>query len=357
MFHRIVKRQAMVYFFILLFLLFQMEIFGNELVGESVKVPSTSSSLAKRSNDVFRVQNVTGNYLNSLNKLLAVSESRGGLILNPEIIPSIGIKIKTQMAPGLQVSPNLLNALLEILSARGYQSNQIFIADRDLNTLIEAGFHLPGSGVSKYKNCNLFSSRDSQYYHDDWFHDSPMPPTLHDRTRFFIDFPQDRNRRLQEERKSYLPVLFFLKNVFWINLAVASDHMNLGINGASANMSTGAISNYQRFLDRATIAPAAVTEILAIPEIWEKRTYSILDLSKFQFANGGQFDAEFIGRESTLLLSENPLSIDRFALSVINQRRIKKGFVEREEEKLPLFKYGMEIGLGDARKARIFNVQ
>ena len=37
------------------------------------------------------------------------------------------------MAPGLQVSPNLLNALLEILSARGYQSNQIFIADRDLN--------------------------------------------------------------------------------------------------------------------------------------------------------------------------------------------------------------------------------
>ena len=117
------------------------------------------------------------------------------------------------------------------------------------------------------------------------------------------------------------PVLFFLKNVFWINLAVASDHINLGINGASANMSTGAISNYQRFLDRATIAPAAVTEILAIPEIWEKRTYSILDLSKFQFANGGQFDAEFIGRGSTLLLSENPFSIDRFALSVINPKR------------------------------------
>ena len=122
-------------------------------------------------------------------------------------------------------------------------------------------------------------------------------------------------------------------------------------------MTTGAISNYQRFLDRATIAPAAVTEILAIPEIWEKRTYSILDLSKFQFANGGQFDAEFIGRGSTLLLSENPFSIDKFALSVINQKRVEKGLIERQEEKLLLFKYALEIGLGDVRKARIFNVK
>ena len=357
MFHRIVKRQAMVYFFILLFPLFQMATFGNELIGEGIKESDQASSLVKRSNDVFRVQNGSGNYLSSLNKLLSVSESRGGLNLNPQVISSIGIKIKTHMAPGLQVSPKLLDALLEILSARGYKSNQIFIADRDLSSLIEAGFHLGVSGVSKYKKYNLFSSRNSQYYHDDWFHDSPMPPTLHDRTRFFINFPQDRNRRILEERKSYLPSLFFLKNVFWINLAVASDHINLGINGASANMTTGAISNYQRFLDRATIAPAAVTEILAIPEIWEKRAYSILDLSKFQFANGGQFDAEFIGRESTLLLSENPLSIDRFALSVINKKRIAKGFVARAEENLLLFKYALEIGLGDARKARIFNVQ
>ena len=357
MFHRIVKRQAMVYFFILLFLLFQLGILGNELIGEGGKEANQSLSLEKRSIDVFRAQCGTANYFNPLNKLLAVSESRGGLILNPKVIPSIGIKIKTQLAPGLQVSPDLLNALLKILSARGYQSNQIFIADRDLKSLIEAGFNVPGQDISKYQNFNLYSSQDSQYYHEDWFHDSPMPPTLHDRTRFFIDFPLDRNRRLQEERKSYLPSLFFLKNVFWINLAVASDHINLGINGASANMTTGAISNYQRFLDRATIAPAAVTEILAIPEIWEKRTYSILDLSKFQFANGGQFDAEFIGRGSTLLLSENPFSIDKFALSVINQKRVEKGLIERQEEKLLLFKYALEIGLGDVRKARIFNVQ
>ena len=57
MFHRIVKRQAMVYFFILLFPLLQMATFGNELIGDEIKESDQASSLVKRSNDVFRVQN------------------------------------------------------------------------------------------------------------------------------------------------------------------------------------------------------------------------------------------------------------------------------------------------------------
>ena len=118
-----------------------------------------------------------------------------------------------------------------------------------------------------------------------------MPPTIHDRSRFFLEYPNDRLRRVEEERKSYLPSILFLKDVFWINLSVATDSVNLGIDAASSNMTTGAISNYQRFLKKPTLAPAAVTEILAIPEIWDKRVYSILDMSQYQFANGGQFDA------------------------------------------------------------------
>ena len=62
MFHRIVKRQAMVYFFILLFPLFQMATFLEmNLLGRRCKgTRARASSLAKRSNDVFRVQNGSG---------------------------------------------------------------------------------------------------------------------------------------------------------------------------------------------------------------------------------------------------------------------------------------------------------
>jgi len=134
------------------------------------------------------------------------------------------------------------------------------------------------------------------------------------------------------------------------------DSLNLGIDGACANLSTGAISNYNRFLNKPTIAPAAVTEILAIPEIWNKRTYSIVDLSRYQFANGGRFDAEFLGRESTLLLGENPFSVDRVALQTLNVNRKEYGFSERRADELLLFRYAKELGLGDVDKAKIYDV-
>ena len=47
----------------------------------------------------------------------------------------------------------------------------------------------------------------------------------------------------------------------------------LGIDGASSNITLGSISNYGRFSRNKTLSAAAVTEILAIPEIWEKKLF------------------------------------------------------------------------------------
>ena len=91
-------------------------------------------------------------------------------------------------------------------------------------------------------------------------------------------------------------------------------------------------------------------------EIWEKRTYSILDLSQYQFANGGQFDAEFLVSEPVLLLSENPISIDYTALNVFKKTRKKNGFIDRQKSELLLFKYAKELGLGIMSNIRVFEV-
>ncbi|MDG0963713.1 MAG: hypothetical protein P8P49_06970 [Opitutales bacterium] len=307
--------------------------------------------------DVFRAQSLNGKYLSSLRKLILEAESRGGPHLRPSIISNIAIKIKTKHAPGLQVSSLLVDALLDILSTRGYKKNQIFLVDRDELSLARAGFSSPRKVNNLYQGYEVISSHNPNYFNPTWLHDSPMPPTIHDRARFFLQYPLDRLMRVAEERKSYLPSILFLNDVFWINLSVAMDHLSLGIEGASANMTTGAISNHQRFLNKPTLAPATVAEILAIPELWESRLYSIMDLTQYQFANSGKFDAEFLGRESTLLLSENPLSVDRAALSVLTTKRKELGFIERKSEELLLFQYAKELGLGDALKAKVYNVQ
>ncbi len=311
----------------------------------------------RRSDDVYRVKNYEGGYLSALQKLIAGAEKSGAFLLNPKVNKRICLKIKTEQAPGFCVSRELVDGILDILTNRGYGKEQVFLVDRNRASLIRAGFISSNNTINEYRGFLVFSSGDSNYFKTSWFHDSPMPPALHDRTKFFINFPHNRLKRLEEERKSYLPCLLFLEDVFWLNIAVVNDHVNLGVDGAAANLTIGAISNYQRFLNKQSLAPAAVTEILAIPEIWEKRTYSIIDLNHYQYANGGQFDAEFLGREPMLLLSENPLSVDLYALKILSERRKKEGFIQRKEEELLLFKYGQELGLGNVRKARIFDVQ
>ena len=330
---------------------------GAEMLTDPISGKINQTLQDNRSSNVFRIQGVEGQYLDSLTQLFSAAEKKGGPVLKPAQFPKIGIKIKTKLAPGLQVSKEFVNAMLEMLSERGFRSDQIFLVDRERASLVRAGFLPSFHGNKLYRGFQVFSLTHESYTSPIWFHDSPMPPTLHDRARFFLKFPHDREKRLAEERKSYLPSILFLDDVFWINLAVCEDSLNIGIDGAATNMSTGAISNYYRFLEKPTLAPAAVTEILAIPEIWEKRTYSIVDLSKFQFAGGGQFDAEFLGHESTLLLSENPLSVDRIALKALNAKRKQKGFTERLSDELLLFKYGKELGLSAVSEIQVFDVR
>lgn len=333
-------------------------VFSQESDPLKTVVEKKVSPVDNRSSGVFRAK--TGqsvdSYLVALEKLVTFSEKKGGFELSPSVIRRIGIKIETSCAPGLQVSTSLVDALLLLLKKRGYRENQVFLADQDLQDLKMAGFAKGVSDNRTYHGHRLFCSVDKGFFDPDWFHDSPMPPTIHDRARFFLRFPTNREKRIEEERKSYLPALLFLGDVYWINLAVAMDSVTMGINGASANLSLGAIDNYQRFLEKPVLGPAATTEILAIPEIWQKRAFSILDLSKFQFAGGQSFDAEFVGRDPVLLLGENPISVDYFGLQVLTLAREKRGMKARKPEDALIFRYAKELGLGDVKDAKLFDL-
>ena len=356
-FQRIVKRQAMVYFLFLGLACLRIDVKGAETLDGPLNDRIEESLKNNRSSDIFRAQRVGKKYLFYLEKLFLAAQAKDGTQLTPSQFPRVAIKINTAHAPGLQVSPQLIDALLSILTDRGFDKKQIFLVDREEQSLIRGGFLSSTQGPSTYRGHSVYYSTKQSYFDPLWIHDSPMPPTLHDRARLFLKYPQAREKRIEEERKSYLPRILFGEGTFWINVSVVMDSVNLGIDGACANITTGAISNYHRFLEKATLAPAAVTEIMAIPEIWNRRTYSIIDLSLYQFANGGRFDAEFLGREPTLLLSENPFSVDRVALGILNSDRKKHGFKERKAGELLLFQYAKELNLGDVAKAKIFDVR
>ena len=134
------------------------------------------------------------------------------------------------------------------------------------------------------------------------------------------------------------------------------DSLNLAIDGGGGEFFAGGIDNAQRFLEKPTCGSCGRCRNTAIPEIWQKRVFSIIDLSKFQFAGGGRFDAEFLGREPILLLGENPFSVDYFALQTLNEMRVKRGFSTRKPDEALIFRYAKELGLGDAKRAKLFDL-
>ena len=287
--------------------------------------------------------NDSGN--NQLSSNLDIFEEDAELDITPKKYPSIAIKLETKYAPGIQTSKVLVREMILWLLAKGYEKEEIFLFDRDREGLIAAGF-INEKSNDEFMGVKVFNSSVAGYFHDDWFHDSPLPPATFDRARFLLKYPKDSRRRIEAERRSYLPFLF-LKDVYWINMAVPMDDPYLGVDGASANISLGSISNYRRFSNKSSLAAATVTEILAIPEIWEKRLFSMLDFSTYQVANGQRFDAKYVENQSTIFLGKNPIALDYFCWKIINRKRGEKyGLKIRSIEDSLLFKYSEELGLG-----------
>lgn len=357
-FQRIRKRQAMVFIY-LISVLFS---WGKNQKIEGGFFSSTLSAdenIDLNTTIVFRTRSThsVSGYKRSLMALLEAHEKENKKLVAPENYPKIVIKLDTIAAPGLQVSRNLIDGLLEILLECGFSKEQVdFIAMKPQNLKLSGFFH-DLSGSFSYRGHKVRTPEDPEFFNSDWFHDSAMPPKKHDRAKFFLNFPMDRNRRLEEERKSYIPRIFLENNVHWINLAVAMDDANLGVDGAAINMSLGTVSNFRRFRDNTTLGSAAVTEILAIPEIWNKKIFSLIDLSRYQFAGGPLFDAEFLDSSPILLLGKNPLAVDRVIGSYITNSRKLHGLKKRNLESALIFKYAEELGLEAVSSPTIVEIQ
>lgn len=357
-FHRIRKRQAMVFILLFSFLISAGENFKKEAYYLHCKSESDEKVDLNQS-IVFRARSSSSEdgYRNTFNSLLLIFEEKNEKEINPTNFPKIAIKLDTTAAPGLQVSQNLINGLLKVLQERKFSKDQVvFVAMMPENLKI-SGFLEYDRKSFFYKGYRVHTPNDPDFYNSAWFHDSAMPPKIYDRARFFLNFPFERKKRLKEERRSYIPRIFLNDEVYWINLAVAMDDVCLGVNGAAVNMSLGAVSNDKRFRDDPTLGSAAVTEILAIPEIWNGRLFSVVDMSRFQFAGGPFFDAEFLDSAPFLLLGENPFALDFVAGNFITRSRKIRGMKNRVLENALIFQYAEKLGLERVKSPLVLDIR
>ena len=296
-----------------------------------------------------------GHYF-ALKNMVEILEEKLDFSLVQKRYPKIIVKLDADAAPGLFVSSKLLDATLTLLKSKGYSKEKVMIMCFEYEKLKRSVGYNEELNDSGYKGHKVSSPEDLSFFHPEWYHESSMPPRIHDRAKFFISFRNDLKKRIEEERKSYLPAIFLEKDTYWINLSVAMDDPYLGISAASGNLSLGMATNAKRFQGDPTIGSAAVAEILAIPEIWNKRLFSIIDLTKYQFAGGTQFSSEFIASEPTLLISRNPFAADFIAWDFLSRTRVRNGFSLRVKNNALIFKYAESLGLGNIFETEVVSI-
>jgi len=286
-------------------------------------------------------------YQEAVRQLVAGFEEIAGKRLEPGEKRRVGLKVYTNSGAGLRTPPKLVNALIDFLVSRGYKRQELFVIDLDTDSLWRSGFiSSRADRVKEYNGVPVYALDEGRFYDANWFYDSPLPSQYLSPIQLKNEGGYDYDAKMQDDRKSFLPVPLLLDVDFWVNLPVVSDHPDLGINGTLANATLWNVSNQFRFMNNMAGASAAIAEIAAIPELRRGLVFSIVSLEKLQFMGGPVFNQNYVRSYNEIYLSCNPVALDRIFLEKLNRARETMGF--RAISPIPpVFEYARSLNLGD----------
>ncbi len=318
-------------------------LFGQNLIGEFQETPEPSNRVFNYQLSDFGLES----YLSAVENLIGIYERSQEVSFKPGPKGKVGLKVYSNSGPGLSTPEPLVEAVVQALTARGYERSDIFIIGLNGRMLRESGFLPPLSERSMHFNRVFVRSLDSgEYYNEKWFYDSPLPARS---AQYWINLERENAIGSadddEKERKSYLPMPLMHEVDFWVNLPCYSDHPTLGVNGALMNATLWNASNTTRFLRSPASAPVAVAEMGAVPELRETWALNIVSLQRFQYVGGPIFNSMYTVSEPLVMLSDNPVLLDSIMRERINEHRTRNGFAPLPQE-LKILAYSEQLGLG-----------
>ncbi len=266
-------------------------------------------------------------------------ENEQGWTITPANFPRVAIYLGFLGSSGIGPSPEVVKMTVSFLRMRGYSADRLALAAFSRDAAEAAGFY------SGYSGCPLLTSETPSYFNENWYHESPLPPDPLEDARLKVRYPEDSALRKTMARRSHLPACLFMDDFYWINLTASMDDSYLGVRGAVASIALAGSSNTERFLNDETMAAAAAAQIMAVPELWTKRLFALVDLSSFQVAGGPDYNAEYRYGKEFLLLGNNPFALDYRAMEVIGEKRKQLGMDSRKREDRLLFSFARQLQL------------
>jgi len=292
-------------------------------------------------------------YRQAVELLFSQWEMRSKKPLQPGDKGRVGLKIYTSSGPGLATPRGLVIAVIKALESRGYTADDIFLLDLNEAWIRESGFLPPLSARrDDFMGHEVCTINSGIMFDPLWFYDSPVPPREHHlpgitpMVQEFVNSSSSKDKKLPDDRKSYIASPLVKDVDFWINLPVVTDHELLGLNGALVNATLWNASNTLRFFHSPANAPVAVAEMAAIPEFKETWELTMVSLERYQFIGGPRFNSYYTTSEKKVIMSADPVLVDSYMVEKINARRAQWHF-PKIEKGYTMLEYAEALGVGN----------
>ncbi|MBI5376180.1 MAG: DUF362 domain-containing protein [Candidatus Schekmanbacteria bacterium] len=256
----------------------------------------------------------------SIKKIFGVTDPRDVLKSLFPGTDTIGIKVNCLAGRGLSSSRELVEAVISSLQSAGIERERIIVWDRTDDDLIRAGFTVnrKGNDVLCFGTNNLYE---------------PEPRMSGSVGSCFS--------RILSERCGTI-----------INIPVLKDHDLAGVSLGMKNF-YGAIHNPNKYHDNA--CNPYVAELNMHPLIKDKVRLIVCDGTTAQFQGGPSYKPQWTWDFNGILVSEDPVAIDRIGFDIITEKRRAAGLKPFAEEKRDpkYIETAGDMGLGVFDKSRI----
>ncbi|HPC10878.1 MAG TPA: DUF362 domain-containing protein [candidate division Zixibacteria bacterium] len=235
---------------------------------------------------------------------------------------TIGMKVNALVGPRNSTPPALTAAAGDLLEAAGWAAGDLIVWDRSNRELDRAGFTLNVGGNGR----RCFGTDTAGFGYTAEIHT-------------YGEVGSRVSRVLTEAVDSN------------INLPVLKNHSIVGLSGGLKNM-YGAIHNPNKYHDHCGDPYCAHVSLLE--PVRRKNRLTIADAVLVQYHGGPGFREEHVAPYGAVLLSDDPVAVDRVGLEIIEYLRARAGLGTLAEDKRAVtYLDTAACGLGAADLARI----
>ena len=265
----------------------------------------------------------------------------------------VGLKLNPIGGKLLSNRPEMVDVIIDGLTAAGIPKKNIIIWDRRLFQLEEAGFT-----SERYPGIRILGT-EMKGANGDFYDDNGL---LWARDNIDRDYPAYTADIEGKYNKNVLPYMINEGQTSYFTKIVTqtcSKIINVPVlkNAGSAvtlclkNLSYGSLSNTSRLHK---IWAKSVAEPCAVPCLRDKVVLNIVDGLKACYEGGPGADAQYIWNANQMLFGSDPVAVDTVGYEYIIRERMKRGVQQLEDKKRREFlEIAAKLGLGHHEKANI----